>query len=251
MKKRTIIFTKSSLLGVGLTVVMLAASVLPTWAVAPLPEVLHYTADMSLIKDVGSATVSLREVGKDKFEGVIEGQTNGLIAAFSAHRRDRYATTMQMVQGKLQPLLYIEESRVGKKHIYKEYRFDYCRRKLELWRRSKNGVMELKWETDLTQPIYDPITALYNFRIGALGEVKAGNTLSVAGIPYPHPETMTIQLGSQEPNNRQATVILRGRPGEDQIGQINARFDDNLVPLSAWTHVALFGRISGRLVGRN
>jgi len=139
---------------------------------------------MSLCKDVGSATVSLREVGKDKFEGVIESQTNGIVAAFTAHRRDRYATTMQMVQGKLQPLLYIEESRVGKKHLYKEYRFDYGRRKLELWRRSKDGVMVLKWETELTQPIYDPISALYNFRIGALGEVKAGNTLSVAGIPY-------------------------------------------------------------------
>jgi len=251
MKKRAILFTKSSLLGVSLTVLVLAATVLPAWAAAPQPEILHYTADMSLCKDVGSATVSLREVGKDKFEGVIESQTNGIVAAFTAHRRDRYATTMQMVQGKLQPLLYIEESRVGKKHLYKEYRFDYGRRKLELWRRSKDGVMVLKWETELTQPIYDPISALYNFRIGALGEVKAGNTLSVAGIPYPHPETMTIQLGSQEPNNRQATVILRSRPGEDQIGQIYARFDDKLVPLDAWTHVALFGRISGRLVSRN
>jgi hypothetical protein len=236
--------------GILLTVLILAAMFLPAWAVNLKPEILHYTADLPIFKDAGSATVSLREVGKDTFEGVMEGQTNGLIGAFTSHRRDRYATTMQMTQGKLKPLLYIEESRTGKKHLYKEYRFDYNRRRLEMWRRGNDGVMVLKWETELNQPIYDPISAFYNFRIGALGEVKAGNTIRVAGIPYPQPETITIQIGSQEPNNRQATVTIRHRPNKDEIGQIDASFDDNLVPLAAWTRVVLFGKITGRLVSR-
>ena len=203
-----------------------------------------------MFKDAGSATIALRELGQDKFEGVMEGQTNGIIAAFTAHRQDRYATKMQLVEGKLQPLLYTEEAKMGKKHIYKEYRFDYNRQRLEMWRRSKEGVMVLKWSTELTQPIYDAISAFYNFRIGALGEVKAGNTLSVAGIPYPHPETIIIQVGPQEPHNRQATVTIRQRAFEDEIAEVHVSFDDNLVPLGAWTKVALFGKITGRLVSR-
>jgi len=235
---------------ITLAVLVLILYAIPVPAVSPKPEILHYIADMPLFKDAASATISLREVDKGKFEGVMEGQTNGLIAAFTSHRRDRYTTTMRLVQGKLQPLLYTEEVKMRGKRIYKEYRFDYSRQRLEMWRRSKDGDMVLKWETELTQPIYDPISAFYNFRIGALGEFKAGNTLSVAGIPYPHPETMIIKMGPQEPNNRQATVTIRNRPSEDEIGEVHVRFDDNLVPLSAWSRVALFGKITGRLVGR-
>jgi Protein of unknown function (DUF3108) len=250
MKKTAVSHYTNYFLKITLAVLVLILYAIPVPAVSLKPEILHYIADMPLFKDAASATVSLREVAKDTFEGVMEGQTNGLIAAFTAHRSDRYATTMRLVQGKLQPLLYTEEAKIGKKHIYKEYRFDYNRQRLEMWRRSKDGVMVLKWETELTQPIYDPISAFYNFRMGALGEVKAGNTLCVAGIPYPHPETIIIQVGPQEPNNRQATVTIRHRPFEDEIGEVHARFDDNLVPLAAWTHVTLFGKITGRLVGR-
>jgi hypothetical protein len=233
-----------------LAILLLTASTAPAPAALPKPEILHYVADMALFKDAASATITLREMGKNKFEGVMEGQTNGLVGAFTAHRKDRYTTKMQLVDGKLQPLLYTEEAKMGRKHIYKEYRFDYDRQRLEMWRRNKDGIMDLKWSTELTQPIYDPISAFYNFRLGALGEVKSGNTFSVTGIPYPHPETIQIQVGSQEPDNRQATVTIRQRPFEDEIGEVKVRFDDNLVPLSAWTKVPLFGKITGRLVNK-
>jgi hypothetical protein len=237
--------------GIMPAVLILALYAQPVPAVSLKPEILHYTADLAMFKDAASATISFRELGKDRFEGVMEGQTNGIIGAFTANRRDRYATTMQMVQGKLQPLLYTEEAKIGSKHIYKEYRFDYTKQRLEMWRRNKDGVMVLKWETELTQPIYDPISAFYNFRIGALGEVKAGNTLYATGIPYPHPETMMVQVGPQESNARQATVTIRQRVSDDEIGEVHVRFDDNLVPVAAWTKVALIGKISGRLVSRN
>jgi hypothetical protein len=240
---------------VGLWVTVLAAWSLSAALAAPggplQPETLHFTVDMPLFKDAGRATLSLQQLDKEKYEGVVEGETNGVIALFTAHRRDRYTTTMRLTQGKLQPLLYIEESWVGAKHLYKEYRFDYDRRRLELWRRGKDGeALVRKWETELTEPIYDPISAFYTFRIGGLGAIKGGDTISVAGIPYPHPETITVQIGLQEPGNRQVTVTIRNRPFENEVGLVHVRFDDDLVPLSAWTRVLQFGKLSGRLVSR-
>jgi hypothetical protein len=215
------------------------------------PETLRFTVDMPLFKDAGRATLSLKQLDKEKFEGVVEGETTGVIALFTAHRRDRYATTMRLAQGKLQPLLYIEESWVGAKHLYKEYRFDYDRRRLELWRRGKDGeALVRKWETELTEPIYDPISAFYNFRIGGLGAIKGGDSITVAGIPYPHPETITVQIGPQEPGNRQVAVTIRNRPFDNEVGLVHVRFDDDLVPLSAWTRVLQFGKLSGRLTSR-
>ena len=117
-------------------------------------------------------------------------------------------------------------------------------------RRGEDGVLTLKWETELTEPIYDPISAFYNFRMGGLGEVKGGDTITVAGIPYPQPETIIIRIGLQEPGNRQATVTIRNRPFENEVGLVHIRFDDDLVPLSAWTRVLQFGKLSGRLTGR-
>jgi hypothetical protein len=241
---------KDGFLKLGLTVLVLTLAALPAPAVTLQPETLHFTVDAPLIKNAGTATLSLRQSAADTYEGVIEGGTNGIVAFFSGQRRDRYACTMRQVQGKLKPLLYSEESREGQKHLYKEYRFDYDRRRLEMWRRGKDGVLVLKWETELNEPIYDPISAFYNFRMGSLGEVKGGETISVTGIPYPQPETIIIQVGPQEPGNRQAAVTIRNRPFKHEVGLVHIRFDDDLVPLSAWTRVLAFGKLSGRLTGR-
>lgn len=241
--------SRSFLLG-ALFAALILITAPPASAAILQPETLHYTVDAPLFKNAGSATLSLRQLDKDKYEGVIEGGTKGVVGFFSGRRHDRYSAIMRLVQGKLQPLLYTEESRVGGKHLYKEYRFDYDRRRLEMWRRGQDGVLVRKWETELTEPIYDPISAFYNFRIGGLGEVKGGDTISVAGIPYPQPETIIIRIGPQEPGNRLAAVTIRNRPFEDEIGLVHIRFDDDLVPLSAWTRIVAFGKLSGRLVGR-
>jgi hypothetical protein len=240
---------KSILFGTWLAALqLLTALTASAWTLQP--ETLHYTIDASIFKDAAQVTVSLRQVDHEKFEGEVSVATNGLIAFCTAHRQDRYHTTMRSVQGRLQPLIYFEESKWGGKQRYLEYRFDYDRQRLELWRRGKDGILAQKWEKELTATIYDPISAFYNFRLGVLGKVKGGKTMTVAGIPYPHPETMTIRLGPQEPGNRQATLTVRAQPQENAIAPVHIRFDDRLVPLSAWTKTSEFGEVSGRLTGR-
>lgn len=229
---------------------LLCSLMLPLPAASLRPEILHYKVSAPLFPDAGRAVVTLRVLGNGRYEGEIKGETSGAVALFSGHRRDRYRTTMQAVNGKLQPLFYIEESWVGKKHRYKEYRFDYEQRRLEMWRQGDNGELVLTWETELIEPLYDPITAFYNFRTGRIGPLTEGESLEVKGIPYPQPETIVIHLGAQEPGKRQATITIRQRPFDNELGLVHVIFDDELVPLTAWTRVILFGKLSGRLVDR-
>jgi hypothetical protein len=248
LKQRFLGQYKSILFGTWLAALqLLVALTASAWTLQP--EILYYTIDAAIIKDAAQVTVSLRQV-QEEFEGEVSVETNGLIAFCTAHRQDRYHTTMRLVQGRLQPLVYLEESRWGGKQRYMEYRFDYERQRLELWRRGKDGILARKWEKELTETIYDPISAFYNLRLGVLGKVKGGRTFTVAGIPYPHPQTMTIRLGPQEPGNRQATLTIRAQPQENAIAPVHIRFDDRLVPLSAWTKTPEFGQVSGRLTDR-
>ncbi len=217
-------------------------------ATPPQPTTWSYTVDALWFKDAGRAAISLRQIDQEHFEGEIEGETAGVIAFFTAHRRDRYRTTMRFHQGKLQPLIYIEESWRKRRHHYKEYRFDYEEHRLELWQQEENGALAKKWQTGLTEPFYDPISAFFNFRLGALGEIKGGDTITVAGVPYPEPEEIVIRLGPQEAGNRKATVAIRNRAFENESGLVHIVFDDHLTPLSAWTRVLKFGKLVGRLV---
>lgn len=225
----------------------------------PLPELghaalgsekLYYTVKALFFEDAGRATISLTPKGAGQFVGVIEGETTGVISWFTAHRRDKYRTTMHLVDGRLQPWVYIEESWRKGRHHYKEYRFDYGKRRLELWQPRENGELELTWETELTEPFYDPISAFYNFRLGALGPIKGGETIIVAGIPYPEPEEVVIRIGLRKAAGQEVTVAIRNRAFENESGLVHLVFDDDLVPQTAWTRVLKFGKLSGRLLRR-
>ena len=63
----------------------------------------------------------------------------------------------------------------------------------------KDGVpLERKWEYPLspTTPYFDPLTTFYNFRLGWLGEPRAGETYRAAGIPLDQGEPIRIRLVS-------------------------------------------------------
>lgn len=217
-------------------------------APALLPEKLHYTVDALFFKDAGRATISLSPAAPGEFVGVIEGETSGVISWFTAYRRDKYQTRMQLQGGRLVPLTYSEESWRRGRHHYKEYRFDYQKHRLELWQRQENGELELKWETELTEPLYDPISAFYNFRLGALGDLKGGETIIVSGIPYPEPEEIVVRIGLKAAEGQKVTVAIRNRAFENESGLVHLVFDADLVPQTAWTRVLKFGKLSGRLI---
>ncbi|MBW1918251.1 MAG: DUF3108 domain-containing protein [Deltaproteobacteria bacterium] len=215
------------------------------------PESLNYSVDVLMLGDAVRANITLRRLGPDCYEGEISGHTRGILGFFTAHRRDRYRTRMIYNQGRLQPTTYWEESWLRGRHRYKEYRFDHQQGRLELWQPNGDGTLKLKWHTELDEPIYDPITAFYNFRLGAFGELKGGETITVSGIPYPHPEDINIHIGPTEHGRRKVAVKIRNRAFEDERGMVHILFDPQLVPLEAWTRVLVFGKISGRLLSES
>ena len=67
------------------------------------------------------------------------------------------------------PLIYREEIFSKGQRVLKEYRFDHEGGRLSLWRRAGGGDMVKQWEVPLNGPVYDPLTLLYNARLGTFG----------------------------------------------------------------------------------
>jgi hypothetical protein len=140
-----------------------------------------------------------------------------------------------------------ESHRRGKLHI-KEYRFLYDQGRLEMWRwDDRKQELFREWQTDLKEPLYDAISAFYNYRLGLMGPVKAGDILRVPGIPHPQPEIIEVRLGPEGEDGLEAMVSLVNRAFEEEKGVVFVTFDKNLVPTQAWTRVLVFGKITGRL----
>lgn len=236
-----------------LSLSLLAASAL-SWPIGaggasdPKPEVLNYKVDVPFLRDAGRTTITLRQIGPDRYEGEIKGKTKGIVGFFTSYREDRYQTQMLFSQGKFKPLIYVEETVYKGKPLHKEYRFDYEKKRLEQWRGDAGQAPVLRWSTELKQMLYDPITAFYNFRLGALGEIKGGETITVPGIPYPQPEDIVIHIGGLEGERRKVMVVIRNSPREHEVGSIYLLFDNRWVPVEAWTRIMAFGKLVGRLI---
>ncbi len=216
---------------------LLTGLVSPAPADEPLLEDLHYQLSVLAWQDAARARLTLKSLGPGRFVGEVTGETRGFIKAVSGDRRERLETEMVWRDGRLLPLVYREETRRGKKRGLKEYRFDYAQGRLVLWEwHEGKGLLE-KWQTDLKGPIYDPLTAFYNYRLGILGPTHAGDTTAIPGVPYPRPETMEVRLGAGTEGGRQAMVSLANPLFGDARGQVFAQVDEGLVPQQVWTTV--------------
>jgi hypothetical protein len=108
--------------------------------------------------------------------------------------------------------------------------------------------LTLTWHTPLKEPVYDPLSAFYNYRLGLLGPLKEGETIKVAGIPHPKPEEIEIRNGPVTSEGRQVTVAILNPAFEDERGLVFVYFDDRGAPTHAWTRVLHFGKILGQLL---
>jgi hypothetical protein len=227
------------------------AALIPAVKAAPgaLLEDLQYKADIWLWKDAARGRLTLKSLGSGRYQAEIFGQAQGALGVLSGQRRDSYRTEMVLSQGKLLPVVYQEESRRRGKHSLKEYRFDYAKGRIELWQWKENQkVMVRKWQAPLKEPMYDPLSAFYNLRLGALGPLKEGDTIRVTGIPYPKPDEIEVRIGPATPEGRQAMVSFFNASFENKRAFIHVLTDDNGVPTQAWTTVLSFGKIAGQLL---
>lgn len=214
-----------------------------------LLEDLKFRVEYLLWKDVAQAQLTLKSLGSGRYQAEISGEPLGLLKLLLGKRRDSYQTEMIYRNGKLVPLIYREESRKKGKHYLKEYRFDYDKGRIELWQlKEGKGIMVPKWHTALNGPIYDPLSAFYNCRLGLMGPIREGETFKVSGIPYPKPEEIEVRIGPQSAEGRKVMIAINNKAFENSRGVVFAFLDSARVPQQAWTDSRI-GKISGHLAG--
>lgn len=219
----------------------------PALADPALLDDLHYRLEALVWSDAARVRVTLKRLGPDRFAAEVVGEPRGFVKVLTGERRERLATEMVWRHARLLPLVYQEETwRRGKRRL-KEYRFDHDRNRLEMWQSRDGQAPVRKWRTDLSEPVFDPLSAFYNCRLGLLGPTRPGETVTIPGIPYPRPEAMEVRLGPETREGRQAMVSLVNPVFEDSRGVVFASLDKRLAPLRVWTTV--FGvTITGRLL---
>lgn len=221
------------------------------WASELKPEHLRYAIDISIFKDAARATVAFRKVGPNEYEAEIDGALRGILSLIAGQRRDRYRAQMLYAEGRLKPLMFVEEVwRRG--HLQRrEYRFLHEQSRLELWVNDSRGPDRLKWQTELRQQVYDPVSALCNFRLGAFGEVKPGETITVPGIPYPEKEDIIFRIGPVEDGKQKVAFQVRKHTVEDQLGTLHILFNRQWLPVSARARLGIFGEVTSTLQGES
>jgi len=211
----------------------------PTAMAAPaLLEELRYRVEVLSLQNAARVKLTLNRLGPGRFTAEAIGETQGLIKLLSGGQRERMQTEMVWRNQRLLPLIYREESWRGQKRRLKEYRFNYSRSRLELWEWHQGKGLSKKWQTDLTTQVYDPLSAFYNCRLGILGPTREGETSTIQGIPYPHPETMEVRLGEEGPDGRQVMLSLINSVFQGSRGVVFANVDKQFVPHQAWTTVS-------------
>ncbi len=219
----------------------------PALAASEMIEDLHYQMAAFIWPDAAHVRVTLKNKGQGRLVAEVLGETRGFVKVISGNHRERLQTEMIWRDNRLVPLVYREKSWRQGKHAFKEYRFDYARSRLELWEWHEGKGLLKKWETDLQEQVYDPLTAFYNCRLKTLGPTQEGETSTIPGIPYPRPEALEVRLGPETKDGRQAMVSLVNSVFEDTRGVVFAMIDARRVPQRAWTTV--FGiTITGTLL---
>jgi hypothetical protein len=233
-----------------MALIILTLWTLPGWAATgpdTLLEDLHYRVDVLVWRDVARARLTLKSLGTGRYLAEISVSARGMLKTLSGERRENYQTEMVWRDGRLMPVVYREESRRRGKRRLKEYRFDYARGKLELWQLQEGKGLVRKWQTTLTEPIYDPLSACYNCRLGFLGPMQGGQVFKIRGIPYPKPEVMEVRVGQETSQGRQIMIAIVNQ-GHKGPNLVFALLDGQLVPQRAWTTVWGLGKISGELL---
>ncbi|OGR24521.1 MAG: hypothetical protein A2139_01460 [Desulfobacca sp. RBG_16_60_12] len=212
----------------------------PAMAAPILLEDLRYRIEVLAWPDAARVRLTLNRVGPDRFEAEFIGESLGIFKTLSGGQRERLQTEMVWRNHQLLPLIYREESwRRGKRRL-KEYRFDYDKGRLVLWEWHKSKGLTKKWQGDLATPVYDPLSAFYNIRLGLIGPNRAGETNAIPGIPYPRPGTMEVRLAATPDSHLKAMISLINPVFPDSQGQVMAYVDHRLVPQQAWTTISGF-----------
>ena len=216
-------------------------------AAPAIRENLDYQVSLGPWDDVARVHLRLKELAPGHYLAEFAGAAQGMWKLLSRWLPERYQTEMVYREGRLFPLVYREEFISKGQHVTKEYRFDYERRRLSLWRQIDGGETVKKWEVDLKDPVYDLLTLFYNVRLGNFGPLPGGTTLRVAVLPTPEPQELVFRIGDVTDQGRKVMLDYR-QPESSVVDHYFIFLSPEQAPTLGWTRVTFFGKLMGRLL---
>jgi hypothetical protein len=232
-----------------LMILLPLTGVAPVWAaVAPgAMEKLEYRVSLGIINEAAQAKLTLTPRGPGRYVAEFSGAARGIFRLVENYLPERYQTEMFTQKGRLLPLVYREIFHKKGERIIREYRFDYQRHRLELWRQAGDQPMAKRWQLPLQEPVYDVLSFFYNLRQGAFGPLDRGSTVRVQLVPTPEPAEMILRIGLDEERGRKAMLTVKDAQGESEPYYFY--FTPDWVPSQVWTRV-MAGKLAGTLLDR-
>jgi hypothetical protein len=190
----------------GITLALALLALAPAWSAAQdeglsamLNEDLAYAVSFLWIDGLAEGRIQL-EPGAvaGTYVASLEARTRGLTAFLTRHRRNRYETTMELVERRLRPLRHemVDRRGTGDNTRYRRtvFEFDYERGEIR-FRKTKTGFPA---EDDLRPMpdggVDDVLSAFYNLRAGFLGPLTPGSEYSLSTVASDGSRTIEIRL---------------------------------------------------------
>ena len=173
-------------------------------------ENLEYRVSLGVWSEVAQVHLRLTQVGPNRYRAEFSGAAEGMWRLLSRWLPEGYETDMVLEDGRLKPLVFREEFQAKGHHIRKEYRFDYSRKVLEVWRGVDGREPVKSWQVPLRKPVYDLLSLFYNLRLGAFGPLTGGQTLRVAVLPTPEPRELVLRIGPESEAGHKIMLEVNG-----------------------------------------
>jgi len=229
-------------------------------------EELHYEIGVWLFKKVALGKLSFKAMGeKGRYLATLQGETLGVFGWVARYRVDTYRSVMEEIEGGrlLRSLSFEEDVKIGSKLRRRTHFFDYQKRKWIRVRVGKDGIHVRTEEEIPTGMVYDDfLTASYNFRYGAYGEIERGRKYTVPTFPKKGPSSYEVRVASKEEEEKKrksekfkdgkeyfVKLFLDPEVTHSKEGLIEGWLTKELYPLEGTIKdVILFGDVKGTLI---
>ncbi|HVP77776.1 MAG TPA: DUF3108 domain-containing protein [Thermodesulfobacteriota bacterium] len=229
-------------------------------------EELQYEIGLWLFKKAAVGKISFVEAGeKGRYLATLQGETLGVLGFVARYRVDTYRSVMEEIDGgrRLRSLSFEEDVKIGSKVRRRIHLLDYQKRRWIRIRQREDGS-KTREETEIPPGmVYDDfVTATYNFRYGAYGEIERGKTYKVATFPKKGATSYEVRVASKEEEEKKRKsekskagkefflkLFLDAELTHSKEGRIEGWLSKELYPVEGKIKdVIFFGDIKGTLV---
>jgi len=155
-------------------------------------EILEYDISFLWFDNLAFGSIAFLPMQEPEvYQLVMQAQTRGLAARFTRNRIERFETVVDVISdGSLRPLIHSSHRITGtgdsKSERTVRYTFNY-NTGIITYERIRNGILLVKKDFYFNRenPVYDILSALYNFRLGLFGTPDT----NVTSIPTFHHRT--------------------------------------------------------------